>query len=242
MKHITLTLWTRCIDASEARMVAVGLGVLLFVGGCGLFGDGDDASSDSGTSGASAGSTSGVSSDGGETTSAGPTQGIRVLPRYRLQDISAVVTLHEGVLDPRSCALDSSEGGYLCDAGDVASTVVQISAERDGFERATADVPIAPTEIVSVTLHLIPDGEPTATWSECLLDIDVESCDVVCEATALGCAPASCASDDPFEPHATVRRFDGPDCTGTPTAASPLPCDAATEGDGTSWLQCCCEP
>jgi hypothetical protein len=212
---------------------------------CSLFPAGDPVEGDSATSGTSgvgtSDATTGVDTDDtSATTSSTTMQGIRVFPQYRLQDIDAIVTLQDGTDEPVACAAEASGVGYLCDASGVVSTSVELHVERDGFEPATVTADVVPDTIEERTIHLVPAGGPTAMWSGCVADSDFESCDAACGSTQLTCAPASCASNEPAEPYATLMRFDSPDCMGTPSPEA-VACDAPAELDGVSWLQCCCE-
>ena len=165
-----------------------------------------------------------------------PDEGFRVFPKYLLQDVPAIVTLEvEG--EPLPCPVDPVEGGYLCDTSEAPGPFGQLSVARDGFALATR-MPELPNTLVPLDVHLYVEGGPSGIWSECVPAAAFSSCTEVCEAQMLGCAPASCATQDPLEPVATLLAWSDAACV-EPLGAAASSCeDALPPGEGS--VQCCC--
>jgi hypothetical protein len=210
--------------------------------GCSIFdaGEDEDTGDETMTSGG------GTTTDGGTSADTDPpdlppTQGVRVMPRYRLVDVDAVVTVEEAA-DPQSCAPDAMDGGYLCDTEDFAGAMAVVRVERDGFEPAMRTVEVVAGSIETLNVELLPEGGGAGQWSECVVATDFESCAAACDSTQLVCAPASCSTGSEDEPVATAVVFESPDCMGEPSQSVVAGCDEPNPTDAMSWVQCCCEP
>lgn len=165
-----------------------------------------------------------------------PDEGFRVFPKYLLQDLPAIVTLDvEG--EPMPCPVDAVEGGYLCDTGEAPGPLALIRVARDGFALATR-TPELPDTLVPLDVHLYVEGGPSGVWSECVAAAEFSSCTEVCEAQMLGCSPASCATQDPLEPVATLLAWADPACV-EPMGAAVTSCEDALSPAAGS-VQCCC--
>ena len=187
------------------------------------------------------------SDEQGEETETGPEQapwppeqGFRVLPKYLLQDIPAIVTLDvEGEAQP--CLLDTQDGGYLCDTSAAPGPTALVQVERDGFEPATR-TPTIPNGLEELAVHLYVEGGPTTQWSACVGADEFVDCLGLCEAQALGCVPASCPSDDESVPVASARSFADLDCLMPALAPSVTACEEplAPPSEEIMAYQCCC--
>jgi len=200
--------------------------------GTGGPGDADDDAGDNDTDGSS------VDSSGGETQTP---EGFHVFPLYMLVDVPAIVTVEEEDAPAQPCVFDDDNRGYLCDTLGFATSTATIRVERDGFEPAAESLPIVPATVEPVEVHLEIETASTGAWSDCALVEDFGSCDAVCGATALVCAPASCASEDKEEPLARLESFAELECAGLPQASTPgCSEDLPSIEQGLISLRCCC--
>jgi len=206
----------------------------LLLGGCGFFGsDSDDDDAPSSDESAELGGTE----EGGELP---PTEGFRVFPQFMLQDVAAIVTIEAGGGQPAPCALDDApEGGYVCDAEGLPGATATIRVNKDGFDGAVRNPPIASFQIVPLEVHLSGEGGPTGSWSGCAAVGEFASCAELCAAEDGVCAVTACATGQDEWPVATFEGSIGPDCA-EPLEWVAASCEAPLPLAGLESLRCCC--
>lgn len=217
--------------------ILISAGALSLLVGCGIFDDvldGSDFGDDETTS------TSGGDGDGDTDEPIPPREGFRVFPKYLLQGVPAVVTVERDAV-PYECPLDAApEGGYVCDATGLLAGPVTVTIERDGFDVAVRHPELVPELIVSLDVHLSPAGGPTGMWSACVAADAFLTCGDVCSNEMLGCAVASCATEQEEFPIGTLATFSDAEClVGSENIAST--CSEALPIASALALRCCCE-
>lgn len=221
----------RTIVTLQSSMVAAALTLLV---GCEFFPNVQD--------GADFGEfeTSGTTGDGDTGDPLPPREGFRVLPKYLLQEVPAVVTIERDAVQ-YECPLDAApEGGYVCDATAMPAGPVTIMIERDGFDAAVRHPELVPESIVPLDVHLSPAGGPTGTWSGCVAADAFLTCGDVCSNEMLACVVASCATGQDEWPIATLATFSDAECVvGSESFAST--CNDSLPVAPAPALRCCCE-
>ena len=223
---------SRITTMFSPRLMAVACAAAL--AGCSFFeGDGNSAE-DGSEDGTDDGTVDGE-------TGAPPEVGLRVYPKYMLQDVQANVTLEVGATQ-LLCPPDEDDGGYLCDIDDLNTDTALVRVELDGFETALVQPDIEQDIIQSIDVHLEPIGGPVGVWSSCVLVDVFTNCDEVCTDQGADCAPAACESNAGASTVASMESFDNQDCSGSPQSSQAGSCSdqLPTSGGSSDSLRCCC--
>jgi hypothetical protein len=219
------------------QRILVSLLLALLVSGCELFPGQED--SDFGDDSDESETDTDDTSDDGEQP---PSQGLRVYPKYMLQDLPAIVTIEIDGITPEPCELDgAAEGGYLCDASELpAGGIATIVVEKDGFASATRNAQLVFGQITALEVHLAIEGGPTGVWSECQAAGQFTTCADLCATFQGSCAVTSCATGDVEWPIATYETFTDVECT-TSFERIAAACESELPFSGsTVALRCCC--